>query len=119
MQPRAKGPTSSQPRAKRGTSAALGNRPKRAKPRRGVIVPRLAIAPRPQWYYARLVKTPANKTEAAAHKVEPRRPRRIPSAKPSLWSRMEDLVFDDETLPRDISSNKEYMRGYGKNRADR
>ncbi len=39
--------------------------------------------------------------------------------KVSLWSRMEDLVIDGDDLPRDLSSNKDYLAGYGKNRSDR
>ena len=34
---------------------------------------------------------------------------------PSLWSQMEDLVIEDEDLPADLSSNKEYLSGYGAN----
>ena len=28
----------------------------------------------------------------------------------SLWSRMEDLVIEQDSLPKDLSSNKKYMR---------
>ena len=34
---------------------------------------------------------------------------------PSLWSQMADLVIEDEDLPADLSSNKEYLSGYGAN----
>jgi hypothetical protein len=44
---------------------------------------------------------------------------RSKSEKTSLWSRMEDLVIEGESLPRDLSSNKEHLRGYGQNRSDR
>ena len=44
---------------------------------------------------------------------------RARSEKQSLWSRMEDLVIDDQSLPQDLSSNKEHLRDYGKNRSDR
>jgi len=37
----------------------------------------------------------------------------------SLWARMEDLVLEDDSLPRDLSSNKKHLMGYGKNRSDR
>ena len=37
----------------------------------------------------------------------------------SLWDRMKHLVIKNDTLPRDLSSNKKHMEGYGKNRADR
>lgn len=37
----------------------------------------------------------------------------------SLWSRMEDLVIHDESLPTDLGTNKEHLRHYGKNRSDR
>ncbi len=32
---------------------------------------------------------------------------------------MEDLVIKDDSLPRDLSSNKDHLAGYGKNRSDR
>jgi hypothetical protein len=38
--------------------------------------------------------------------------------KGSLWSRMEDLVIKSDSLPRDLSSNKAHLKGYGKKRAD-
>jgi predicted transcriptional regulator len=34
-------------------------------------------------------------------------------ASPSLWIQMADLVIEDEGLPIDLSSNKEYLSGYG------
>lgn len=37
----------------------------------------------------------------------------------SLWDRIKDLVIDDPNSPTDLSSNKKYMKDYGKNRADR
>ena len=39
------------------------------------------------------------------------------SEKVSLWSRMEDLVTEVESLPRDLSSNKKHLRQYGKHRS--
>ena len=40
-------------------------------------------------------------------------------AKGSLWDRMEDLVIRSDTLPADLSSNKEHLKNYGKNRPRR
>ena len=37
----------------------------------------------------------------------------------SLWSRMEDLVIEEVSLPQDLSSNKKHLRNYGKNRSHR
>lgn len=36
--------------------------------------------------------------------------------KASLWSRMEDLVINADSLPTDLSSNKAHLKGYGKKR---
>jgi hypothetical protein len=44
---------------------------------------------------------------------------RSKTGKRSLWSRMEDLVIHDESLPTDLATNKEHLRHYGKNRSDR
>ncbi len=41
------------------------------------------------------------------------------SAEVSLWDRMKDLVIDSDRLPRDLSTNKKYMEGYGKSRSRR
>jgi len=41
------------------------------------------------------------------------------TVKRSLWSRMEDLVIHDEALRTDLSTNKKYLRDFGKNRRDR
>ena len=38
------------------------------------------------------------------------------TSKGSLWSRMEDLVIRTDSLPPDLSSNKEHLKGYGKKR---
>jgi hypothetical protein len=35
---------------------------------------------------------------------------------PSLWDRIKDLVIDDDRLPRDLSSNPKYLKGYGRSR---
>ncbi len=37
-------------------------------------------------------------------------------AKASLWSKMEDLVIDDASLPTDLSSNKAHLEGYGQSK---
>lgn len=37
----------------------------------------------------------------------------------SLWSRMEELVIEADSLPADLSSNKAHLKRYGKNRSDR
>jgi hypothetical protein len=37
------------------------------------------------------------------------------ASKPSLWSRMEDLVIRADSVPEDLSSNKAHLRVYGKN----
>ena len=37
----------------------------------------------------------------------------------SLWDKMKDLVVHDDNLPRDLSSNKKHMKGYGQSRAHR
>jgi len=44
---------------------------------------------------------------------------RAGAAKASLWSCMEDLVIEHDSLPKDLSSNKAHLKRYGKNRADR
>lgn len=61
---------------------------------------------------ARLRKV--TKSEIVRERLE-----RFKNEKRSLWSRMEDLVIDSDSLPRDLSSNKEHLRNYGKNRSDR
>jgi hypothetical protein len=37
--------------------------------------------------------------------------------KPSLWSRMDDLVIGSDSLPADLSSNKAHLKEYGKKRS--
>jgi len=61
---------------------------------------------------ARLRKVP--RSEIVRERLE-----RGKSGTASLWSRMEDLVIDSSSLPRDLSSNPEHLRNYGKNRSDR
>jgi hypothetical protein len=41
------------------------------------------------------------------------------SARPSLWSRIEDLVLDDPALARDLSSNPKHLSEYGQSRFHR
>jgi len=36
---------------------------------------------------------------------------------PSLWSRMEDLVIEDDSLPIDLSTNKSHLGAYGTKRS--
>ena len=63
--------------------------------------------------------------EAAARKVSRSEVARQRLASPSkakgesLWDRMKDLVVHDDKLPRDLSSNKKHMKGYGQSRAHR
>ena len=38
------------------------------------------------------------------------------SGQRSLWSQMEDLVIQSDSLPRDLSANKTHLANYGKNR---
>ncbi len=40
-------------------------------------------------------------------------------AKNSLWSQMEDLVIEGDSLPADLSSNKAHLKTYGKDRPHR
>jgi hypothetical protein len=37
----------------------------------------------------------------------------------SLWDLMRDVVISSDALPRDLSSNKKHLKGYGQNRAHR
>ena len=39
-------------------------------------------------------------------------------SKSSLWSRMEDLVIESDSLPMDLS-NKAHLKNYGKDHSDR
>ena len=41
------------------------------------------------------------------------------ASKNSLWLRMEDLVIERDSLPKDLSSNKAHLKNYGKNGSDR
>ena len=43
----------------------------------------------------------------------------ITSKRASLWSSMEDLVIEEDALPTDLSSNRNRLKGYGKNRPHR
>ena len=44
---------------------------------------------------------------------------RAKANKTSLWSRIADLVIEDSSLPRDLSSSKIHLKDYGKNRPAR
>lgn len=44
---------------------------------------------------------------------------RVSKEQPSLWSRMADLVIEEDALPTDLSSNKKHLQKYGKNRSHR
>ena len=44
---------------------------------------------------------------------------RVKAKNTSLWSRMADLVIEDQALPRDLSVNKAHLKDYGKNRPAR
>ena len=44
---------------------------------------------------------------------------RSSTPKNSLWSRMEDLVIERDSLPIDLSFNKTHMKKYGKDGSDR
>ena len=37
----------------------------------------------------------------------------------SLYARIEDLVFDDPSAPRDLSSHPKHLKGYGRNHSGR
>ncbi len=41
------------------------------------------------------------------------------TAKGSLWTRMEDLVLQSDSLPADLSSNKGHLKNYGQKRRHR
>jgi hypothetical protein len=45
--------------------------------------------------------------------------RRAGKGKGSLWSQMEDLVMQSDSMPADLSSNKAHLKSYGQNRTDR
>jgi len=46
-----------------------------------------------------------------------RRPSSTRAPKASLWSRVEDLVIQTDSLPADLSSNKAHLKNYGQKRA--
>jgi hypothetical protein len=54
------------------------------------------------------------KSEIVRERLENAQPSKL-----SLWSRMEDLVIQTDKLPSDLSSNKEHLKNYGKNRSHR
>ena len=62
---------------------------------------------------AQLRKIPKSEIVRERLLEKPASPR---ASKTSLWSRMEDLVISADALPKDLSSNKAHLRGYGKQR---
>jgi hypothetical protein len=46
-----------------------------------------------------------------------RRPSPTRAQKATLWSRVEDLVIQTDSLPTDLSSNKAHLKNYGQKRA--
>ena len=42
-----------------------------------------------------------------------------PAGKVSMWDLIKDLVIDDDNSPRDLSTNKKHLAGYGKHRPHR
>ena len=90
----------------------------------GVAVP-------PEWYYLSRMKTltvklpdplfaeisrVAEQRKVPKSEIVRERLEQGASAGISLWQRMEDLVVRDDAAPRDLSSNKNHLAGYGKNR---
>ena len=65
------------------------------------------------------IESAARSRKVTKSEIVRERLERAKSAKASLWSQMQDLVVNDNSLPRDLSSNKEHLRQYGKNRSDR
>jgi hypothetical protein len=65
------------------------------------------------------IESAARARKVAKSEIVRERLERSQTAKTSLWSRMEDLVIQTDKLPPDLSSNKEHLKNYGKNRSDR
>ena len=65
------------------------------------------------------IKTAARAGKGSKSEIVRERLERAQGVKGSLWSRLEDLVIQSDSLPRDLSPIKEYLRKYGKNRSDR
>ncbi|HEY8903972.1 MAG TPA: CopG family transcriptional regulator [Chthoniobacterales bacterium] len=65
------------------------------------------------------IESAARARKVARSEIVRERLERAQTAKASLWSQMEDLVIESDTLPRDLSSNKRHLAEYGKNRSDR
>lgn len=68
--------------------------------------------------FAEIERT-ARARNVATSEIVRERLERAEKATPSLWSRMEDLVIEDDPLPADLSSNKKHLGKYGKNRSRR
>jgi len=65
------------------------------------------------------IESAARARKVAKSEIVRERLERAQTAKTSLWSRIEDLVIQSDSLPPDLSSNKEHLKNYGKNRSDR
>ena len=65
------------------------------------------------------IESAARSRKVTKSEIVRERLERSKTGKRSLWSRMEDLVIHDESLPTDLATNKEHLRHYGKNRSDR
>jgi hypothetical protein len=65
------------------------------------------------------IESAARARKVAKSEIVRERLERAQTVKTSLWSRMEDLVIQTDNLPPDLSSNKEHLKNYGKNRSDR
>lgn len=57
------------------------------------------------------------KSEIARERLEGNR-KAGGAAGATLWERMEDLVISDDSLPKDLSANKDHLKGYGKKHPD-
>ncbi len=60
-----------------------------------------------------------SKSEVIRERLQRKPATQRKGAAPSLWHRMEDLVIESDSLPSDLSSNKSYLKGYGRSRSHR
>ncbi len=65
------------------------------------------------------IESAARSRKVTKSEIVRERLERSKTGKQSLWSRMEDLVIHDESLPTDLATNKEHLRRYGKGYSDR
>ena len=65
------------------------------------------------------IESAARARKVAKSEIVRERLERAKNASASLWSRMEDLVIQNDSLPRDLSSNSQHLGKYGKNRSGR